>query len=92
MLSCEGDRKNPNLFWQQVRRLRENEQEEDRGLKDDNNRIRLDPKGMEEALRRHWQEIFKIQPEDNIKFDERKEQMGNQHIRQHQENYRKKKQ
>ena len=27
--------------------------------------IRLDPKGKEEALRTHWQKIFKIQPEVN---------------------------
>ena len=72
MLSCEADRTVPSLFCQQVRRLRGNEQEEDKGIKDENNRIRLYPKGKEEALRKHWQEIFKIQPEDNIVFDEGK--------------------
>ena len=44
-----------------------------KGVKDQNNRIRTDPKGKEEALRQHWQEIFKIQPEDNINFDQKNE-------------------
>ena len=47
------DRTVPSLFWQQIKRLRENDQEEDRGIKDEDNMIRLDPKGKEEALRRH---------------------------------------
>ena len=64
MLSCEADRKIPSLFWQQVRKLKGNEQKEDK------DRIRLDPKGKKEELRRHWQEIFKIQSEDNIEFNE----------------------
>ena len=76
----------------QVRRLRGNEQEEDRGTQDEDNRIRLNPKGKEEALGRHWQEILKIQPEDNIEFDELNEQIVNQHIRQHQEEFKEKKQ
>ena len=54
-----------------------------KGIKDENNRIRLDPKGNEETLRRHWQENFKIQPEDNIKCDEENEQIVNQHNRRH---------
>ena len=66
VLSCESERTVPSLFWQQVRTLRENEQEEDRCIKDEDNRIRLNPKGKEEALRRHWPELFKIQPEENI--------------------------
>ena len=53
VLSCDADRTVPSLFWQQVRRLRGNKQEEDKGIKDENNRIRLDPKGKEEALRKH---------------------------------------
>ena len=53
VLSCEADRKIPSLFWQQVRRLRGNEQEEERGIKDEDNTIRLDLKEKEEALRRH---------------------------------------
>ena len=81
MLSCVADRKIPSLFWQQVRRLRGNEQEEDRGIKDEDNRIRLDLKGKEEVLRRHWQETF------NIELDEGKEQMVNQHIRHHLEEF-----
>ena len=48
-------------------------------------RYKQDLKGKEEALRRHWQEIFKIQLEDNIEFDEENEEMVNQHIGQHQE-------
>ena len=60
VLSCEGDRKIHSLFWQQVRRLRGNEQEEARGIKDEDNRIRRDHKGKEEVLKIHWQEIFKI--------------------------------
>ena len=70
---CETDKKIPSLFWQ----------EEDRDIKDEKNRIRLDPKEKEEVLRRHWQEIFKFQLEDNIEFVEGKEQMLNQHIRRH---------
>ena len=73
VLSCEADKRVPGLFWQQVRRLWSNEQEEDKGVKDQNNRIRTNPKGKEEALRQHWQEIFKIQPEDNINFDQKNE-------------------
>ena len=46
-----------------------------------------DPKDKEEALRKHWQEIFKIQPEDNIDFDEENEEMVNQHLGQHQEEF-----
>ena len=38
-------------------------------------------------MRKHWQEIFKIQPEDNIDFDEENEEMVNQHIGQHQEEF-----
>ena len=53
VLSCEADRKFHSLFWQKVRKLRGNGQEEDRGMKDEENRIRLDPKGKEETLRRH---------------------------------------
>ena len=87
MLSCEADIKIPCLFWQEVRRLIENEQEEDGGIKDEENRIRLNPKGKEEALKSHWQVILKIQPEDNIDYDEGKEQMVNQHIRQHLEEF-----
>ena len=30
-----------------------------------------------EALRRHWQEILKIQTEDNVELDEENEQMIN---------------
>ena len=51
MLSCEADKRVPSLFRQQVRRLKGNEQEEDKGVKDQNNRIRTDPKGKEEALK-----------------------------------------
>ena len=87
VLTCEANRKIPSLFWQQVRRIRGKEQEKDKGIKDEDNVIRLDPKRKEETLRRHWQEIFKIQPEDNIEFDEGKEQMVNQHIRQHPEEF-----
>ena len=87
LLNCEADRTVPSLFWQQVRRLRGNEQEEDEGIKDEDNMIRLDLKGKEEALRRHWQEIFNIQPEENIEFDEENEEMANQHIGQHQEEF-----
>ena len=75
------------MFWQQVRRLRENRQEEDKGIKDEDNRIRQDPKEKEKALRRHCQEIFKIQPEDKIELDEENEQMVNWYIRQHQEEF-----
>ena len=50
-LCCETDRSVPSLFWQQVRRLRDNKQKKDRGTKDENNRIRLDPKRKKEALR-----------------------------------------
>ena len=77
MLRCEADRTVPSLFWQQVRKLSGNYQKEDRGIKDEYNKIRLDPKAKEEALRRDWQEIFKIQLEDNIEFDEENEQMVN---------------
>ena len=76
MLSSEADKKVPSLFWQQIRRLRGNEQEEDRGIKDEDSKIRLDPKEKEEALRRHWKEIFKIQPKDNIEFDEENKKNG----------------
>ena len=69
MPSCEADRTVPSLFWQQVRRLRGNEEEENRGIKDED-------KGKEEALRRHWKEIFKIQPKDNIEFDEENKKNG----------------
>ena len=77
MPSCETDRNVLSLFWQQERKLRGNEQEEDRGIEDEDNRIRLDPKRKEEALRRHWQEIFKIQPENNIELDKENELMVN---------------
>ena len=70
VLSCEAEKSIPRLFWQQIRKLTENEQE-DKGIKDPNNRIRIDAKCNEESLRQHWQEIFKIQPEDNINFDEK---------------------
>ena len=33
-----------------------------------------DPKGKEEALKQHCQEIFKIQQEDNINFDQENKQ------------------
>ena len=82
----------PSLFWQQERRLRGNEQEEDKGVKDQNNRIRTNPKGKEEALRHYWQEIHKIQPEDNINFDQENEQTvelhSNQNIKELQEEER----
>ena len=38
------------------------------------NRIRIDFKGKEEALRKQWQEIFKIQIEDSMYFDKENEQ------------------
>ena len=53
VLSCEADRKIPSLFWQQFKKLRVNEQEEEKGVKDKDNIIRLDPKGKEEPLRQH---------------------------------------
>ena len=70
VLSYEANKSMPSPFWQQVRRLRGNEQEEQKWVKDQNNSIRKDPKGKKEALRQYWQEIFKIQPEDNINFDQ----------------------
>ena len=72
----------PIIFWQQVRRRRSTEKEEDKGVNDQNNKIKTDPKGKEEALRQHWQEIFKIQPKDNINFDQKKEQTVELHIKQ----------
>ena len=51
--SSEADKRVSSLFWQQVRRLRGNEQEEDKGVKDQNNRIRTDPKDKDEVLRQH---------------------------------------
>ena len=57
-----------------MRKIRGNEQEEDKGIKDKANRIRLDPKGKEETLKQHRKEILKIQPEDNIEFNEENEQ------------------
>ena len=79
MLSCKTDKRVPSLFWQQVRG---NEQEEDKEVKDQNNRIRTDLKGKEEALRQHSQEIFKIQPEDNINVDRENDQTVEFHINQ----------
>ena len=70
VLGCEADKRVPSKFWQQVRWLRGNEQEEDKGVKNKKNRIKTDTTGKEETLRQHWQEIFKIQSEDNIKFDQ----------------------
>ena len=66
MLSCEAIKRVPSLFFQQVRRLGWNEQEVDKGIGNKNNRIRIDPKGIEEAFRQHWLEIFKMQPDDNL--------------------------
>ena len=43
-----------NLFLHQIRRLRRNEQEEDKDIKDQNDRIRINPKGKEEALRQYF--------------------------------------
>ena len=48
VISCEADRTVHSMFWQYVRDSG-NEQKEDRGIKDEDNRIRLDPKGKEEA-------------------------------------------
>ena len=66
VLSCEAIKRVPSLFCQQVRRLGWNEQEVDKGIGNKNNRIRIDPKGIEEAFRQHWLEIFKMQPDDNL--------------------------
>ena len=49
-----------NIPPRRPKKSQENEQEETRSIKDEDNRIRIDPKGKKEALRRHWQEIFKI--------------------------------
>ena len=57
MLSYEIDIKILSLFLQQVKRLKENEQEENKGIKDEANRIRLHPKGKKETLRRRKHEI-----------------------------------
>ena len=47
VLSCEADRMNPSLFWQRVRKDKGNEQEENKDIKDKDNRIRLYHKGKE---------------------------------------------
>ena len=39
-----------------------------------------DPKVKEEALRQHWQEIFKIKSEDNINVDQENERTVEHHI------------
>ena len=49
------------------------------------NQIRPQRKGR--STKKTLQEIFKIQLDGNIEFDEGKEQMVNQHIRQHLEKF-----
>ena len=44
-------------------------------------------KKKKEALRQQWQKIFKIQPENNIEFDEENGQLINQYIKQHLEEF-----
>ena len=47
VLNSKADKRVPSLFCQQERRIRSNEQKESKGIKDQSNRIRTDPKGKE---------------------------------------------
>ena len=50
VLSCETHKRVPSPFWQQVRRLRGNEQKEKKGVKDQNNKIQPEELQKEERL------------------------------------------
>ena len=58
MLSCEADRTIPSLFWQQVKRLRGNEEEEDTDIKDEEDQNRPQRKGRSTKKTLDWDDAL----------------------------------
>ena len=54
VLSCKADKRVPSILWQQMRQLRDNEQEEDKGVKD-RNRLKRQRRSLKTVLKRYLQ-------------------------------------
>ena len=71
---------NPKKFWGSVRKLTGGNNESSPYLIDEGNKKLFDNKEKEIEFRRFWENIFKINPEDNEEFDRQHEQMVENYI------------
>ena len=67
------DQNNPQKFWSQIKKLQGNNEPKTSYIKDNNNQKIFDDNNQEEAFRMHWQNTFKITPQENQDFDQQHE-------------------
>lgn len=74
LTQIETDKRDPKKFWSGIKRLMGTSTSEKTHILDENGGKKYEAYEKEQLFRKHWENVFKISPEENLNFCQQKEQ------------------